>query len=319
MDTPGNPSPGDHSMAEVIEIPMSRVRPNPFQPRVGFRESELAELARSLESLDLIQPIIVRRTGEAYQIACGERRWRAAQLAGWSKIPSIIRQLDDRQLQLYSLVENFHRQNLSSSEREKAIYDLWGRHYSSPGGKAALARDLGVSESTVQDAIYAHQRRREIGLEQADAERITTDDLAKTRGIEEAIADRALEAKAKGEIEARELEDLAPVLRRSDTAQAQEFLEDYVAEKKAVRSEVDRARRIVEGTEPSKELRRQLSVDERRLEDFAETYAKIRFWSVASVEMIDNAGLRRKATEYVAKVVEHCTALSQALEKRAWR
>lgn len=306
-------------MVEVIEIPVGSVVPSPFQPREGFPKAELEELAASLESLDMIQPIVVRPKGDGHQIACGERRWRAAQMAGWDTILAIVRDLDDKQLQLYSLVENFHRQNLTSHEREKGLYDLWRAHYNRPGGKAAMARALGLSETTIQHAIYAHDERLKIRLGEEELERITTKDIAETRGLSETVAHRALEAKAKGELDASELEDIAPVLRGSQTKVAEEFLEDYLAEKRAVRAEVESAKRIMEGkAELSKELRRQLSADEKRLEDFADIYAKVRFWTMAAVEMIETASLRRKAAEYVEGVAQHCSTLVRALRERDW-
>lgn len=306
-------------MAEVVEIPLESVVPSPFQPREGFPKEELEELAASLESLNMIQPITVRPKGRSYEIACGERRWRAAKMAGWDKIPSIVRELDDRNLQLYSLVENFHRRDLTSSERERALFDLWIKHFNRPGGKAEMARAVGLSESSVGAAIFAHQDRAKLQMTESEVERITTKDLSETRGMAEPVARRALEAKAKGELEAAELGDLGPVLRRSDPQEAEEFLEDYLTEKRAVRTAVDRAKRVVEGeAEPSKELRRQLSADEKRLGDFAETAARVRSWTVAAVEMIETPELRRKAADYVEDVAQHCTSLARALRERGW-
>lgn len=306
-------------MVDVVEIPLETIVPSPFQPREGFPKEELEELAASLGSLDMIQPIIVRPKGASYEIACGERRWRAAKMAGWERIPAIVRDLDDRGLQLYSLVENFHRKDLTSQEREKALYDLWNKHFSRPGGKTEMARAIGLSERAVESAIFAYQARGKVRMEREEAERITTHDLVETRGMAEPVAKRALEAKAKGELEATELRELGPVLRRSEPEVAEEFLEDYLTEKRAVKTEVERARRVLEEeAEPTKQLRRQLSADEKRLEDFAETASKVRSWTVAAVEMIETPDLRRKAAEYVEGVAQHCSSLARALRERGW-
>ncbi len=307
-------------MAEVIDVPVEAVVPNPFQPRETFPKEGLEQLADSLSGLEMIEPVVVRPKGQAFQLACGERRWRAAQLAGWETIPAIVRDLDDKQLQLYSLVENWHRENLTSREREKAIFDIWSRYYNRKGGKTALARDLSLSVDSVAQAIYAKEHRAKLPLKEEQLESITTKDILETRGLDEKVAGKALRAKATGELEATELQDIAPILRRSDPNVADEFLEDYLSEKRAVRAEVDRARRVVEGqVEPSKELRRQLTADEKRLKDVAELSAKIRSWTVASVELIETAELRRKAAQYIDDIARYTTALARDLGERDWK
>lgn len=307
-------------MAEVIDLPVEAVVPNPFQPRETFPKRGLEQLADSLGGLEMIEPVVVRPKGKGFQLACGERRWRAAQMAGWETIPAIVRDLDEKQLQLYSLVENWHRENLTSQEREKAIFDLWSNHYNRPGGKADLARNLSLSETSIDHAIYAHEHRTKFPLKEEQLESISTSDIMETRGVDDEVAGRALQAKAAGDLEATELRDIAPILRRSDPEVAAEFLDDYLHEKRAVRAEVDRARRVVEGqVEPSKEQRRQLTADEKRLKDVAELSAKIRTWSVASVELIETPELRRKAAQYIDDIARYTTALVRDLGDRDWK
>ena len=87
-------------MSEMTEIALSKIVPNPTQPRTEFDEEALEELAESIRQLGLIQPITVKRDGDSYIIISGERRWRAAQKAGLEVIPAYIREVDDENLQI---------------------------------------------------------------------------------------------------------------------------------------------------------------------------------------------------------------------------
>lgn len=99
------------------EIPIAIIRPNPHQPRRQMDETRLAELAASLKSNGLIQPIIVRKTGDEYELIAGERRLRAAQLAGFEKIPAIVREVDAWTQAQMALVENIQREDLNPLDR----------------------------------------------------------------------------------------------------------------------------------------------------------------------------------------------------------
>ena len=103
-------------MAEMAEIKVADWSPNPTQPRRNFDEVALEELADSIRTLGLIQPIAVRKDGEKYLIISGERRWRAAQLAGIETVPAYIRDVDDENLHAMALVENIQRQDLNAIE-----------------------------------------------------------------------------------------------------------------------------------------------------------------------------------------------------------
>lgn len=103
-------------MSEMAEVGVAECVANPNQPRRTFDETALEELADSIRTLGLIQPITVRRDGEKYLIISGERRWRAAQLAGLTTIPAYIRNVDDENLHAMALVENIQRQDLNAIE-----------------------------------------------------------------------------------------------------------------------------------------------------------------------------------------------------------
>jgi len=102
------------------EIKTNEIQPNPQQVRFIWNEQELADLARSIKANGVIQPVIVRQVGNIYQLIAGERRWRAAKLAGLEKIPAIVRPVKDEELLELALVENIHRADLNPIERANA-------------------------------------------------------------------------------------------------------------------------------------------------------------------------------------------------------
>jgi ParB family chromosome partitioning protein len=107
---------------QVSMIGLGQLQPSPYQPRVDFDQEALEELASSIDQIGLLQPIVVRRRNDSdYEIIAGERRWRAAQHAGLSEIPCLIRNLTDGEAQIAALVENIHRRDLSLYERGRAL------------------------------------------------------------------------------------------------------------------------------------------------------------------------------------------------------
>lgn len=109
---------------ELVRIPISRIRPNPFQPRKSFDPDELAELEASLSASGLLQPIAVRRSGDAYELIAGERRLRAATNLGWTEIPALIKDLDDRSSLVMALVENLQRSDLNPIDEARGYQRL---------------------------------------------------------------------------------------------------------------------------------------------------------------------------------------------------
>jgi ParB family transcriptional regulator, chromosome partitioning protein len=114
----------DGDAPSLVEIPVADVVPNPHQPRVHFDEETLAELASSIAQLGVLQPVLVRRVGERYQLIAGERRWRAARRAGLTTVPAIVRTSDDVRAVEQALVENLHRQDLTPLEEAAAFQQL---------------------------------------------------------------------------------------------------------------------------------------------------------------------------------------------------
>ena len=108
----------------VVEIPIEQIVPNPHQPRRVMNEGSIAELAASLKSTGLIQPIIVRKTESGYELIAGERRWRAAKLSGLGRIPAIVKEADSFAQAQMALVENIQRENLNPIDRASAYKSM---------------------------------------------------------------------------------------------------------------------------------------------------------------------------------------------------
>jgi ParB family chromosome partitioning protein len=113
----------DHSSA-LLDIPVSDIHPNPHQPRENFDEETLASLTASVREVGVLQPILVRRDGESYELVAGERRWRAAKRAGLVTIPALVRTADDVASMTQALVENLHREDLNPMEEAAAYQQL---------------------------------------------------------------------------------------------------------------------------------------------------------------------------------------------------
>lgn len=106
------------------EISIDDIKPNAAQPRKTFDEAALDELAGSIEQHGLIQPIIVRRSGEGYEIVAGERRWRASRKAGLKKVPCLVRDLTDEETMLFAIIENMQRRDLDPIEEAEGLNNM---------------------------------------------------------------------------------------------------------------------------------------------------------------------------------------------------
>jgi len=124
------PSSGPGTMeaprSSLREIPIEQVEPNPFQPRTRFDEAALRELADSILATGILQPIVVRRRTESdgFQLVAGERRLRAAQMAGVDQIPAVVKDVDDREMLELALVENVQREDLNAIDEAKGYHSL---------------------------------------------------------------------------------------------------------------------------------------------------------------------------------------------------
>jgi ParB family chromosome partitioning protein len=124
MAEAGTAATGDTDHPVLVEISVADITPNPHQPRVHFDEETLGELAASITQLGVLQPVLVRRVGDTFQLIAGERRWRAARRAGLATVPAVIRTTDDVRAVEQALVENLHRQDLTPLEEAAAYQQL---------------------------------------------------------------------------------------------------------------------------------------------------------------------------------------------------
>jgi ParB family chromosome partitioning protein len=135
----------------IIYIKIENIRPNPYQPRKQFNKASLAELCESIKQYGVIQPINVRKiTSRRYELVAGERRLRAATMAGLSEIPAIIINVDDNDSAVMALIENLQREDLNYMDEAEGYYNLIKEHGLT---QEELARKVGKSQSTVANKI----------------------------------------------------------------------------------------------------------------------------------------------------------------------
>ena len=141
---------GEFLSTRVQYIPLGRIRPNPQQPRQGFDEVGLAELPASIRSCGILQPLTVRRAGDGYELVAGERRLRAARIAGLREVPCLVAQVGEEDSALLALMENLQRRDLDCWEEAAAIARLISRYGLS---QEEAARRIGKSQSAVANKL----------------------------------------------------------------------------------------------------------------------------------------------------------------------
>ncbi len=184
--------------AGFAELPVSRVRPNPHQPRKHFEEEALEQLAASIREHGILQPLLVSEDGEGgYLLLAGERRWRAAQLAGLDVLPAVIREkVDDRRELEMALVENLQRRDLTPMEEARAYEELRRREGLS---QAEIASRVGFNRSTVANSLRLLklpaeiQEMVEVGqLSAGHARTLINQDPEKQRDLAEMVVSEGL-------------------------------------------------------------------------------------------------------------------------------
>lgn len=135
---------------EIFDISLQDIIPNRFQPREMFDDEALKELSQSIKEHGVIQPIIVRKVGDKYEIIAGERRFRASQLAGKQTIPALVRDIDDKEAAKIALLENLQRSNLTPIEEAKTYQTILKLDNIT---QEELAQNLGKSQSTIANKL----------------------------------------------------------------------------------------------------------------------------------------------------------------------
>lgn len=130
----------------VIQLPVNDITPSPYQPRILFNDENLASLSESLKEQGVLQPLIVRKTHTGFELVAGERRLRAAKLAGLTAVPAIMKESDDKDAMILSLTENLQREDLSVVEKTLAIGSLKAQI----GDTEATARALALTKRSIE-------------------------------------------------------------------------------------------------------------------------------------------------------------------------
>jgi ParB family transcriptional regulator, chromosome partitioning protein len=193
--------------AFFAELPVGEVRPNPRQPREVFDEEAMAELVASIREVGLLQPVVVRPTGDGYELVMGERRWRAAREAGLSAVPAIVRETGDDDLLRDALLENLHRAQLNALEEAAAyqqLLDDFGCTHEELASRIGRSRPQisntlrllrlspAVQRRVAAGVLSAGHARALVGVEDAEAQdhlagRVVAEGIS-VRGLEELVA-----------------------------------------------------------------------------------------------------------------------------------
>ena len=134
----------------IFQVPIDEIIPNRFQPRLNFDDRGLEELASSIKQHGIIQPLVLRRVNDKYEIIAGERRYKAATMAGLSKVPAVIADVDDNKSAEVAIVENVQRRDLSAIEEARSYKNLLDKGYLT---QAELAKKMGLSQSAIANKL----------------------------------------------------------------------------------------------------------------------------------------------------------------------
>ncbi len=188
------PTEPDTTQSAFQDIDIAQIVPNPYQPRDRFDEEALAALAESIAQVGVIQPIIVRKLIEGYEIIAGERRWRAAQRAGLRTIPTLVRSADDKGSLEAAVVENVHRQDLNALEEAAAyrqLMDDFGLKQEEVASRVGRSRSAvantvrllnlapSVQRLVVEGHLSAGHGRALLGLEDEEARQALATDIVR--------------------------------------------------------------------------------------------------------------------------------------------
>jgi len=239
-EAPAAPAP-----STAAEVPTSALDPNPFQPRSAMDPVRLAELAASIRESGIVQPILVRRRGERYQIIAGERRFRAAQANGLLSVPVTVREVADEHLLELALVENIQREELNAIEEAQAFHRLQEEFRLT---QEEIARRVGRDRTTIANTLRLLRLPREL-REMVASGRLDAGHARALLALDHAEDQVALgrEAARKG-LSVREVERRVALLRlpRARTASARKDANTRAAEERlrgALGARVEIARR----------------------------------------------------------------------------
>lgn len=159
----------ERTEGDVQQIPLELIEPNPYQPRQHFDEEKLQELAQSIAEFGLLEPVLVRRTGQTYQLIAGERRVRAARIAGLSEVPALVKDFGDLEVMQVALIENLQREDLNPIEEAEG-YQRLIEEFGFTQSQAAQA--VGRKRSSIANAL------RLLNLEESEKQMVREGQLS---------------------------------------------------------------------------------------------------------------------------------------------
>src|SRR5499427_2074866 len=198
------------------EIDIDLIEPSPYQPRTKFHEQALDELARSIKTSGIIQPLVVRPIGSRFQLIAGERRWRAAQRAGLNKVSAIVKQVPDELALEMTLVENIQREDLNAMEAARAFERLMDEFHLT---QEAVAERTGKDRATVANSIRLLKLEKQIQEWIEDGKLTAGHGRALLAVPEQQLRMRYAHRASRGALTVRQIEKLAA--RRSQGNHAQ--------------------------------------------------------------------------------------------------
>lgn len=240
----------------VQQVDIRRIDTNAGQPRKDFDQEKLQELADSIRQHGVVQPILLRQNGERYVIVAGERRFRAARLAGLEKVPAIVKDLDEAQVMEVALIENLQREDLNPIEEAAAIrflmqqHDLTQEEVSKRLSKSRPAIANSLRLLTLPEPVQEHLRRGELqagharalaGLQDPEAQAMLADKI-----VGEGLSVRAAEALVREQGQKPPRQKKEPPAADPDLAAAETSLREWLGTKVSIQGSSQRGRIIIE-------------------------------------------------------------------------
>ncbi len=240
----------------VQQVDIRRIDTNAGQPRKDFDQEKLQELADSIRQHGVVQPILLRQNGERYVIVAGERRFRAARLAGLEKVPAIVKDLDEAQVMEVALIENLQREDLNPIEEAAAIrflmqqHDLTQEEVSKRLSKSRPAIANSLRLLTLPEPVQAYLRNGKLqagharalaGLQDPEAQAVLADKI-----VGEGLSVRAAESLAREQGQKPPRQKKEPPATDPDLAAAEASLREWLGTKVSIQGSSQRGRIIIE-------------------------------------------------------------------------
>ena len=299
---------------ELKMIDKNKIIPATWQPRETFPKEEIDELTQSIKGMGLIQPIVVRKHGENYQIIAGERRWRALDNNGIGKIPCVVREDDDVDAKVTSLVENWQRQPVKTVENERFIVQLYNEGIKTKKFKSLrdMANKTGISQGTLSSIINSYKDRQTLSC---SSENVSWRDIDRTKSLKDHPETRKklLQKHSEGKITALELENVSKELAEfSEQEQQKEILELWEQkneeDNELFEETISKYKEIAKG-EREQEIIVEKNPSEITRNIIKEQCEHILWITPAKINKIENKKYRDETIETLVKTEQHLNKL----------